>query len=61
MKLTDNYGDTVTYVLYDKYTVDPTDVSCLNPESNGKREVTLITCTYDGSARVISKFREKAN
>ena len=57
--LTDNYNKAVTYELYDKYEVDPTDISCLKQNTDGKREVTLITCTYDGSARVIAKFREQ--
>lgn len=59
MNLTDNFGRTITYVLYDRYTVDPTDISCLDQNTNGKKEVTLITCNNDGSARVISKFREQ--
>ena len=57
--LTDNYGEAITYVMYDKYNVDPTDISCLNQNTNGQREVTLITCNYDGSERVITKFREQ--
>lgn len=31
------------YQIYDKYTVNPTDLKCLNQDTN-KREVTLITC-----------------
>lgn len=57
--LTDNYGKTVTYVMYDKYNVEPTDLSCLSQDTHGRREVTLITCTYDGSERVIAKFKEQ--
>lgn len=34
----------VTYKIYDKYTVNPTDLECLNQSTNDKREVTLITC-----------------
>ncbi len=59
MQLTDNYGKTITYVLYDKYSVDPTDFSCLDQNTNGKKEVTLITCNNDGSQRVIAKFTEQ--
>ena len=33
----------VVYQIYDKYTVNPTDLKCLNQDTN-KREVTLITC-----------------
>ena len=59
ISLTDNYGRTITYVMYDKYEVDPTDISCLDQNTNGRKEVTLITCNYDGSQRVITKFREQ--
>lgn len=34
----------VTYQIYDKYTVVPTDLDCLNQDTKDKREVTLITC-----------------
>lgn len=38
-----NY-EKVTYKIYDKYTVYPTNLECLNQDTNNKREVTLITC-----------------
>ena len=34
----------VTYKIYEKKTISPTDLSCLNQDTNNKREVTLITC-----------------
>lgn len=49
---------TLTYEVYEKYTVDPNDVSCTSQKTNGKREVTLITCTDDSKLRVIVKCRE---
>ena len=49
---------TLTYEVYEKYTVDPSDVSCTSQKTNGKREVTLITCTDDSKLRVIVKCRE---
>ena len=51
-------GRTITYKIYDKYTVDPSDVSCTSQLTNGKKEVTLITCTNDSKQRVIVKARE---
>ncbi len=51
-------GETVQYSVYDKYTVDPSDVSCTSQKTNGKREITLITCTDDSKQRVIVKARE---
>lgn len=59
VELTDTAtGRTLTYALYDKYTVEPDDVSCTTQHTNGKKEVTLITCTWDSQKRVIAKFRE---
>ena len=55
VKLTDLSGRTLTYKIYDKYTVDPTDVKCTSQLTNGKKEVTLITCTNDSKQRVIVK------
>ena len=55
VKLTDLSGRTLTYKIYDKYTVDPTDVKCTSQLTNGKKEVTLITCTNDSKQRVVVK------
>lgn len=55
VKLTDLSGKTLTYKVYDKYTVDPTDVKCTSQLTNGKKEVTLITCTNDSKQRVVVK------
>lgn len=59
VKLTDLNGHTVTYSVYNKYTVTPTDVSCTSQLTNGKREITLITCTNYGKDRLVVKAREK--
>lgn len=48
----------VEYEIYDIYMVNPEDVSCLSQETNGKREVTLITCTTDSEKRIIVKAKE---
>ena len=55
-----NFADntTVEYAVYDKYTVDPTDVSCTSQNTEGRKEITLITCTDDSKQRVIVKARE---
>lgn len=37
-------SEKVTYRIYDKKTISPTDLDCLNQDTNNKREVTLITC-----------------
>ena len=54
----DNEIGRVEYVIYDIYKVYPEDVSCLSQETNGEKEVTLITCTNDSTQRRIIKARE---
>ena len=51
-------GKVVKYSVYDKYTVEPTDTSCTSQLTNGRREVTLITCTNYGTQRLVVKARE---
>lgn len=51
-------GKTVTYEAYQKYIVDPTDVSCTSQLTQGRREMTLITCKTYGTQRLIIKCRE---
>ena len=59
VNLTDLNDNTVTYVVYNRYVVDPTDVSCTSQLTNGQREITLITCTNYGQDRLVIKAREK--
>lgn len=58
IELTDMTGRTLKYMVYNKYEVDPTDVSCTSQKTNGKKEITLITCTNDSKHRVIVKATE---
>ena len=48
----------VDYKIYDKYTCEPEDLSCLNQNQDGKKEVTLITCNPGGLTRLICKAKE---
>ena len=56
--ISDNKVGKVEYEIYDKFIVFPNETDCLNPETYGKREVTLITCTIDSKQRIIIKARE---
>ena len=58
INLTDLYNNTVTYEIFDIYSVDPNDVSCLNSVNENAREITLITCTNGHLNRLITKARE---
>lgn len=58
IEITDLTGKTVNYRVYNKYEVEPSDVSCTSQLTNGNKEITLITCTNDSKLRVIVKARE---
>ena len=58
IKITDLTGRTITYAVYDKYTVDPSDTSCTTQLTGGKKELTVITCTDDSKLRVVVKCKE---
>ncbi len=58
IEITDLYNKTLNYEVYDKYTVDPQDVSCTSQLTNGKKIVTLITCTNDSKQRVVVQAKE---
>ena len=55
IEITDLNDQKIKYSVYDKYTVDPNDVSCTSQLTNGKKIVTLITCTNDSQQRVVIK------
>lgn len=56
--ITDTYNKDVTYQVYKIYKVNPTDTTCLSQETNGEREITLITCTLGAIKRNIIKAIE---
>ena len=58
IQLTDLSKRTLTYKVYDVYTVDPNDTSCTTQMTGGKKELTLITCTNDSKLRVVVKCKE---
>lgn len=45
----------VNYKIDKVYECNPYDLSCLDQNENGKREVTIITCTPSGAKRVVCK------
>ena len=58
LTISDNNVGKINYKVYKIYTVLPDDITCLSQETNGNKEVTLITCTSDSSKRIIVKARE---
>ncbi len=57
IEITDLTGKMVKYSVYNKYIVEPTDVSCTSQLTDGKTEITIITCTNDSKNRVVVKAR----
>ena len=49
----------VQYEVYDIHTVMPDNVSDTTQKTNGRKEVTLITCTDSTEQRVIVRCKEK--
>ena len=58
IEITDLSDRTLQYEVYDKYTVSPEDTSATTQLTNGRKEITLITCTDDSKLRVIVKAKE---
>lgn len=61
IEITDLTGRMIKYSVYKKYVVNPEDVSCTSQITNGRKEITLITCTNDSKQRVIVKAAELKN
>lgn len=57
--ITDNSGTKVTYVIYKTYTTAPEDSEYLDRDTQGKREISLTTCTDDAKSRLIIWAREQ--
>ena len=55
IEITDLSGKTVKYSVYDKHEVDPDNTADTTQLTNGRTEITLITCTNDSKRRVIVK------
>lgn len=56
--ITDGAGTKVQYKVYRVFTADATDASFYNRGTEGKREITLSTCTEDAAVRTIVFARE---
>lgn len=57
-ELTDLSGNTLTYQVYNKYVVEPTDTRCTSQLTDGRKELTLITCTNGGKQRLVVRLRQ---
>lgn len=57
--LSNNESGIVEYEIYDIYKVKPQNVEPLSQNTNGKREVTLITCVNYSQNRLVIKATER--
>lgn len=46
------------YIIYEKSEVSANDTSCMNQNTNGIREITLITCNTIKGTRIVIKAKE---
>lgn len=51
-------GTKVAYQIYNKYTTEEADTSFYNRNTNGKREVSLVTCQSNNDYRLVILARE---
>lgn len=56
--ITDQSGNKVKYTIYDIYRASGSESSYMTRNTNGKREISLSTCTDDSKARTIVLARE---
>lgn len=57
--ITDKAGRKITYIVYNTYTTSPEDSSYLDRDTQGKREISLLTCTDDAKSRLIILAKEQ--
>ena len=57
--ITDTTGQKITYVIYKIYTTSPEDSSYLDRDTEGRREISLTTCTDDAKSRLIIWAKEQ--
>lgn len=57
--ITDESGKKITYTIFKIYTTSPEDSSHLDRDTEGRREITLVTCTDDTKSRLIICAKEQ--
>lgn len=57
--ITDLDGNKIKYIIYNKYETTPEDTDYMVRSTDGKREISLSTCTDDSKKRLILWAREE--
>ncbi len=58
IEIKDTTGTTVVYKIYDMYETSPSDADYMKRDTEGKREISLSTCTDDSTGRLIILAKE---
>lgn len=59
--ITNQKGEKVTYVIYDMFQTTANDAEYITRDTEGRREISLQTCTDDSKNRLIVLAAEKEN
>lgn len=59
--ITDQKGEKVTYVIYDMFQTTANDAEYMTRDTEGRREISLQTCTDDSKNRLIILAAEKGS
>ena len=57
IRIYDSSNYLIKYYVYDKYETNKTDTSCTSQDTNGKKEITLVTCNNFNGNRLIVKAK----
>lgn len=59
IEITDQKGITIKYEIYKMYETTADDAEYMHRDTEGRREISLSTCTDDSSARIVIWAKEK--
>ena len=58
IKIYDSSNSLIKYYVYDKYEINKNDTFCTCQDTNGRKEITLVTCNNFNGNRLIIKAKE---
>lgn len=59
IKIFDLDGNSLDYIIYSKTEISANDFSCIEQNTNGVKEITLITCNNIKGNRICIKAKER--
>jgi len=58
IRIYDSSNSLIKYYIYDKYETNKKDTSCTSQDTNGRKEITLVTCNNFNGNRLIVKAKK---